>query len=89
MPGRGNNDNFFMPMILSKQLGHPEIKNSKHWKITNECFICDKWKYTVIFWDMKKLGTKFQIKDPILEDAFEELILQNDRFEEMLSERAI
>jgi len=59
LPGGGNNDNYFMPLILSKQLGHPEIKNSKHWKITNECYICDKWKYTIIFWDMKKLGTKF------------------------------
>ena len=32
------NDGFFMPLILSKQLGHPEIKNAKHWKIANECY---------------------------------------------------
>jgi len=32
------NDRFFMPLILNKQLGHPEIKNAKHWKISNECY---------------------------------------------------
>ena len=32
------NDNFFMPLILSKQLGHAEMKNAKHWKISNECY---------------------------------------------------
>ena len=55
------NDNFFMPLILSKQLGHPEIRNSKHWKISNECFMCDKWKYSLIFWDLNHQGNNFQI----------------------------
>jgi len=31
-------DHLYIPLILSKQLGHPEIKNSKHWKISNECY---------------------------------------------------
>lgn len=77
------NDNFFMPLILGKQLGHGEIKNAKHWKITNECYQCDRWKYTSIFWDVKNTGEKFQIKDPILEEMLEEMIYENDKFQEL------
>ena len=63
-----------MPLILSKQMGHPEIINSKHWKISNECLMCDKWKYTYIFWDLANSGKKFQIKDPLLEEMLDEMI---------------
>jgi hypothetical protein len=55
-------------------MGHPEIINSKHWKISNECFMCDKWKYTYIFWDLANSGKKFQIKDPLLEEMLDEMI---------------
>ena len=34
----------------------------------------------MIFWDMKNTGKKFEVKDPVLEEMFEELIVQNDRF---------
>ena len=44
--------NGYEPLILRKQLGHPEIHNSKHWKISNECWMCDKWRYTYIFWNV-------------------------------------
>ena len=67
-------DRLFIPLILSKQLGHPEIRNSKHWKISNECYMCDKWKYSFIFYDVKNQGVKYQIKEPGLEDALNELI---------------
>lgn len=49
----------FRPFILSKQLGHGEIRNAKHWKINNECYQCDRWKYTLIFWDLKNKGKPF------------------------------
>jgi len=43
-------------MILSKILGHSEIRNGKHWKVNNECYMCDKWKYSFIFWDLTNQG---------------------------------
>ena len=67
-----------MPLILSKQLGHPEIPNSKHWKISNECYQCEKWKYSIIFWDLKNKGLNYQIKDPLLEEMIEEMILSSN-----------
>lgn len=42
--------------------------------MTNECYMCDKWKYTIIFWDLKNTGDPYQIKNPFLEDMLEELI---------------
>ena len=62
-----------MPLILSKQLGHNEIRNAKHWKISNECYMCDKWKYTLIFWDFES-GFANQIEDPLLEEMLDEMI---------------
>ena len=74
-------DENFIPLILSKQLGHPEIRNAKHWKINNECYMCDKWKYTYIFWDLKSSGDLHQIKNPFLEEMIEEMIQNsNERF---------
>ena len=78
-------DENFLPLIRSKQLGHPEIRNSKHWKINNECYMCDKWKYTMIFWDLKSTGDPYQIKNPFLEEMLEEMIQNsNDRFGELM-----
>ena len=74
------NDNFFMPLILNKQLGHNEIKNAKHWKISNECYQCDRWKYTYIFWNVDHVGRKNQIKDPLLEEMMQEMIYDNNCF---------
>ena len=57
-------------MVISRKLGHDELifnegdnKNtafesaaSRKWvKMSkNECWICDKWKYTVIFFDRRQ-----------------------------------
>jgi hypothetical protein len=38
-------------LILSRVLGHPEIPNSSHWKVSDQCWVCQKWKYTLIFFD--------------------------------------
>jgi hypothetical protein len=38
-------------IILSRVLGHPEIQNSQLWKLTDQCWVCEKWKYTVVFFD--------------------------------------
>jgi len=83
------NDNFMMPLILQKHLGHPEIKNAKHWKISNECYMCDKWKYTLIFWDVKGSGKKFQIRDPELEEMFEQLILQSEVYQGLKKDKKL
>lgn len=36
--------------------------------------MCDKWKYTCIFWDLKSTGDLYQIKNPFLEEMIEEMI---------------
>ena len=47
--------------------------------------MCDKWKYTIIFWDLKNTGDPYQIKNPFLEDMLEELIQNsNERFKELM-----
>lgn len=79
-----SHDNFFMPLILGKVMGHSEIRNGRHWKISNECYMCDKWKYSYVFWDLKNTGTKFQIKDPLLESMLDEMILSHERYQELL-----
>ena len=40
--------------------------------------MCDKWKYTLIFWDIS-LGFKYQIKDHNLEDFFRKLIVNSKK----------
>ena len=46
--------------------------------------MCDKWKYSFIFYDVKNQGAKYQIKEPGLEDVLNELIAnQNERFCEL------
>jgi len=43
--------------------------------------MCDKWKYTIIFWDLKNQGVRYQINDPKLEDMFHSICCNsNDRF---------
>jgi hypothetical protein len=51
----------FKQLILTKMMGHNEIVNARYWKQTSDCFMCDKWKYTLIFWDVSSTGAKFQI----------------------------
>jgi hypothetical protein len=59
----------FMPLVLSRQLGHSELifsqasdagnfferEAASKWVLndSNECWICDSWKYTVIFFNRK------------------------------------
>ena len=75
---------YFRPFILTKLLGHPEITNSKHWKISNECWMCDKWRYTMIFWNTN-LGRQFQIQDVQLEEMFAKLVKNvNPRFRKFI-----
>lgn len=42
--------------ILTRVLGHDEIINSKPWRISNECYMCDRHNYTLVFWN-KQTGT--------------------------------
>lgn len=47
--------------------------------------MCDKWKYTLIFWDLKNQGDPYQIKNPFLEDMIEDMIHNsNDRFSQLM-----
>ena len=69
--------------ILTKNLGHPEIANSKCWKQIKECWMCDKWKFTIIFWHTE-LGFIHQIQDPHVEQLFEKIIYKSkDNFEQL------
>jgi len=38
-------------LVLSRVLGHPEIANSMNWRVSDSCWICQKWKYTLVFFD--------------------------------------
>ena len=52
--------------------------------------MCDKWKYTFIFWDLRNQGAKYQIKDPILEEMLEDMIQNsNERFTQLKKEQKI
>ena len=66
------------PLVLSKVMGHPEIKNSKHWKMSHECYQCEKSKYSFIFWHMG-LGKDKQIKNCQLEAEINQLIFENSK----------
>ena len=66
---------YFQAFILNKYLGHPEIHNSVNWKYSNQCWMCDKWRYTYIFWDSIS-GEQFQIENPLLEELLEERIYE-------------
>ena len=35
---------------MSRVLGHPEILESEKWTVTDECFICDRWKYALFIY---------------------------------------
>lgn len=34
--------------ILQRTTAHPEIQQNRNWKISKECYICKRWKYTLI-----------------------------------------
>ena len=33
--------------ILTRVLGHPEMPGAEQWQIGKECYICDRWNYTL------------------------------------------
>jgi hypothetical protein len=39
--------------------------------------MCDKWRYTYIFWN-SITGEEHQVKDPMLEEMFEDLIFESN-----------
>jgi len=43
-----NHDTIEDWFILVWILGHPEIQDSQSWKSSNNCWICEKWWYTVV-----------------------------------------
>jgi hypothetical protein len=43
----------------------------------DECYFCDKWKYSLIFWDLKTTGVRNQIRDTELEMLIENLVSQS------------
>lgn len=43
-----NHDTIENRFILSWILGHPEIKDSQAWKQGQNCWVCEKWQYTVL-----------------------------------------
>ena len=48
--------------------------------------MCEKWRYTQIFWDAR-IGRERQIRDTKLEDKLRELIVRtNDDFREVFSD---
>jgi hypothetical protein len=49
--------------ILSRILGHPEIAGSSQWKVSDSCWLCEKWKYTLLFFDENN-GREWAIQDP-------------------------
>lgn len=73
MPGYEAEDK---PLILQKTLGHPEIPNSKNWKIKKDCWMCEKYNYTQIFWDAR-LGQKFQIQQSFIEEIVQKLVMRS------------
>lgn len=58
-------------------MGHKEILNSRFWKASNECWMCEKWRYSLIFWDAKQTH-EFQIQDSGLEELLQNLIMQSN-----------
>jgi len=35
--------------VLQRSLAHPEIAGSARWTINDECYVCSRWNYTMIF----------------------------------------
>lgn len=68
--GLGRGIQSVQPLVITRKLGHPElifnehVDKNTHFKVhasakwarmqTNECWICDQWKYTVIFFSRSK-----------------------------------
>ena len=36
-------------LIISRILGHPEIADSDRWMVSRNCYICERWKYTIFY----------------------------------------
>lgn len=68
-------------IILSRVLGHPEIANSEQWKLTETCWVCEKWKYTLIFYD-ERTGKSKTIQNTNYVKQFKEALCEtNSKFE--------
>ena len=62
---RGANTNHHDEIILNRKINHPELSfnqfsekdlyfeedSAEQWQLSNNCFICEKHRYTVIFYD--------------------------------------
>lgn len=51
--------------------------------------MCERWKYTLIFWDVQGSGSKFQVKDPVLEQLLEEMVGDNETLQRLKQEDRI
>jgi len=61
------------------------MKGSSFWTLTDECFICDKWRYTVVLWN-KNLEQRFSIvpqKNEFLEKIISHVQQENLRYQEI------
>ncbi|CDW81533.1 UNKNOWN [Stylonychia lemnae] len=53
-------------LVLSRILGYPEIIGSEQWTLRRECFICQRWKYTLFVHKVqKKKDISKYVKMPI------------------------
>jgi hypothetical protein len=71
-------------LIITRILGHPEIPNGHLWHVDYDnqpyqtpCWICDKHKYTLIFYN-KTTQKKEVIKDKKLHNAFKKALFKEN-----------
>lgn len=73
--GRGSNSNHHDEMILNRKINHPELlfnqfsekdlyfeeDSSEQWQLSNNCFICEKHRYTLIFYDKNSYNSELNL----------------------------
>ena len=64
-------------VVLSRVLGHPEIVNSSHWKVADQCWVCQKWKYTLVFFDRTN-KQKLAVSDPEATATFRQALFEEN-----------
>jgi hypothetical protein len=80
-PSQYSSSNFVNKFIVTRILGHPELdKELEKWREVNDCWICSKYAYTVVFYNktLRKIHFhQLDVRDSTMSSVITQLIKAN------------
>jgi hypothetical protein len=70
-------------IVFYRHLGHFEIQDGNMWKMDTGCWICDKWKYSVVICNPRTIEGSFRPADQINTEYFHQKISDANSADEL------